>query len=134
MRTNGLSAWTEDFHEVPWSEIARFYRGLSERHPNMQHLTDIVDSVMRSGRDRDMAATMSMHDLIVTARPVSEAPIEEVVVRAPGSLVEAADGTVIVECLSDVNPGQIVGPVGEAVPLFWHCVATVFSIMPPSKG
>ncbi|MFE5478567.1 hypothetical protein ACFQ9R_22885 [Nocardia sp. NPDC056541] len=117
---------------MPWSEIARFYRRLSERHPNMQHLTDIVDSVVRSGRDQDMAATMSMHDLVVTVRPVSEASIEEVVVRAPGSLIEAVDGTVIIECLSDVHPGQIVGPVGEAVPSFWHCVATVFSIIPPS--
>jgi hypothetical protein len=116
---------------VPWSEIARFYRGLSDRYPHMQHLTDIVDSVVRSGRDQDMAATMSMHDLIVTTRPVAEAPIEEVVVRAPGSLVPAIDGTVIVECFSDVHPGQIAGPVDEAVPLFWQCVATVFGIEPP---
>ncbi|MFD4443399.1 hypothetical protein ACFWPK_26850 [Nocardia sp. NPDC058519] len=132
MRTNRLSGWTEDFHEMPWSEVARWYQGLSDRHPPMQHLTDIVDSVVRSGRDQDLAATMSMHDLIVTTRPVSEGPIEEVVVRAPGSLVPVADGTVVIECLSDFHPGQIVGSVDEAVPLFWQCVATVFGIVPPS--
>ncbi|MFD3428410.1 hypothetical protein [Nocardia fluminea] len=130
---NRLGGWTGDFHDVPWIEVARFYRRMSDRHPHFQHLTDIVDSVVRSGHDQDLAATMSMHDLIVTTRPVSEAPVEEVVVRAPGSLVSVADGTVVVECFSNVHPGQIIGPVGEAVPLFWQSVATVFGIMPPSS-
>ncbi|MFC6014099.1 hypothetical protein [Nocardia lasii] len=100
----------------------------------MQHLTDIVESVVRSGRDQDMAATRSMHDPIVTTRPVSEASIEEVVVRAPGSLVPVDDGTVVAERFSDVHPGQIVGSIDEAVPLFWQCVATVFGIMSPSRA
>ncbi|MFE9788923.1 hypothetical protein ACFYO7_26445 [Nocardia salmonicida] len=134
MRIMRLSAWTEDFHAVPWRELARFYRGLSDRHPHFQHMTDIVESVVRSGRDQDLAATMSMHDLVVTTRPLSEAPIEEVVVRAPGSLVPVADGTVIVECFSDVYPGRTVGPVDEAIPLFWQCVATVLSITPSPTG
>ncbi|UGT60538.1 hypothetical protein [Nocardia asteroides] len=129
---NRFSAWSEDFHDVPWIEVARLYRRLSERHPQSQHLTDIVDSVVRSGRDQDLAASMSMHDLIVTTRPVPEAPIEEVVVRAPGSVIPVANGTVVVERFSDVHPGQITGPVDEAVPLFWQSVATVFGIMPPS--
>ncbi|MFC8044474.1 hypothetical protein [Nocardia sp. NPDC057353] len=88
--------------------------------------------MLRSGRDQDLAVTMSMHDLIVTARPVSEAPIEEVVVRAPGSLVPVADGTVVIERFSDVHPGQVIGPVDAAVPLFWQSVATVFGITRPS--
>lgn len=55
-----------------------------------------------------------------------------VVVRAPGSVVSVADGTVVVECFSDVHPGQIIGLVDEAVSLFWQSVATVFGILPPS--
>ncbi|MGW6725423.1 hypothetical protein ACWF9G_05895 [Nocardia sp. NPDC055029] len=133
MRTNRLGAWAGDFHDVPWGEVSRSFRAMFDRHAEFQHLTDIVDSVIRSGRDQDLAATMSMHDLVVTTRPVSNAPIEEIVVRAPGSLATVAEGTVVVECFSDTHPGRIVAPVEEAVPVFWQCIASVFGITPSSE-
>ena len=133
MRTDRLSAWTGDFHEVPWDEVSRFYGSSSDRYPEIQHLIDIVNSVLRSGRAQDLAATMSMYDLVVTTRPVSDARIEEVVVRAPGSLVPVADGTVVIECFSDTHPSSTVAPVAAAVPLFWRCIATVFDITPSSE-
>ncbi|WP_280298032.1 hypothetical protein [Nocardia neocaledoniensis] len=98
--------------------------------PRCRHLTAIVDSVMRSGRAEELAATMAMLDIIVTTHPVAETAIEEVVIRAPGSLVPVADGTVVIECLSATYPNQHTAPVEEAVPLFWQAVETMFGIAP----
>ncbi|MGY0501809.1 hypothetical protein ACWZHB_25265 [Nocardia sp. FBN12] len=89
---------------MPWTEIARRCRAMSDRHPEFRYLTDIVDSVMESGFDQHLAVQTTMHDLVVTVRPISPGRIEEVVVRAPGSLVPAADGTLVIECFSDTRP------------------------------
>lgn len=72
-----------------------------------------------------------MHDLVVTSRPISTPPIEEVVVRAPGSLVPVADGTVVIDCLSDLgNAKRVTAPVDEAVTLFWQYIAASFGVTP----
>ncbi|MBF6182468.1 hypothetical protein [Nocardia otitidiscaviarum] len=126
-----LSAWTGEFHDRPWVEVAERCRVMSDRYPEFQHMTDIVDSILRSGCDQQLAGQTSMHDLIVTTRPISEPPIEEVVVRAPSSLVPVADGTVVIDCLSDRgHANRIAAPVDEAVSLFWRCIATSFDVRP----
>ncbi|MGV9834726.1 hypothetical protein ACWDUL_11090 [Nocardia niigatensis] len=129
--TISLRAWTGDFHDVPWTEVADRLRTMSRRSPNFQYLTDIVDSVLLSGCDHKLAAQTTMHDLIVTMRPIPKAPIEEVVVRAPSSLVPVPEGTVVIDCLSDSgNADRVVAPVGEAVTLFWRLIAVSFGVTP----
>ncbi|MEV6073226.1 hypothetical protein AB0L82_42345 [Nocardia sp. NPDC052001] len=126
-----LRAWTGDFHDVSWAEVAEVYRVMSDRYPEFRHMTDIVDSVLRSGCDLQLAGQTSMHDLVVTSRPISTPPIEEVVVRAPGSLVPVADGTVVIDGLSDLgNAKRVTAPVDEAVTLFWQYIAASFGVTP----
>ncbi|MGW4121260.1 hypothetical protein [Nocardia sp. NPDC004711] len=127
--TLNLRAWTGEFHDVPWAEVAGRYRVMSERYPDFQHMTDVVDSVLLSGCDQQLAGQTSMHDLIVTTRPISKPPIEEVVVRAPGGVVPLGSGLVVVECLSDTgHANRLVAPVGEAVPLFWRFIEDCFDV------
>ncbi|CAM4479167.1 hypothetical protein NONI108955_33145 [Nocardia ninae] len=129
--TINLRAWTGEFHDVSWTEVARFFRAISDSYPDFQHLTDIVDSIRGSGCDHQLAGQMSMHDLIVTTRPIPEPPIEEVVVRAPGSLVPVPEGAVVIDCLSDASrANRIVAPVSEAVPLFWRFATASFGVTP----
>ncbi|GEM33477.1 hypothetical protein NN3_44840 [Nocardia neocaledoniensis NBRC 108232] len=125
-----MSPWTGEFPVLPWSEVARWIQEMTGGDSRARHLTAIVDSVMRSGRAEELAATMAMLDIIVTTHPVAKTAIEEVVVRAPGSLVPVADGTVVIECLSATHPNQYTAPVDDAVPLFWQAVETVFGIAP----
>ncbi|MFB7720156.1 hypothetical protein [Nocardia sp. NPDC056100] len=129
--TTNLRAWTGEFHDVSWAEVADVYRVMSDRYTEFQHMTDIVDSVLRSGCDLRLAGQTSMHDLVVTTRPISEPPIEEVVVRAPGSLVFVAEGTVVIDCLSDLgNAKRVTAPVDEAVSLFWQNITECFGLAP----
>ncbi|MBY8864023.1 hypothetical protein K7711_46700 [Nocardia sp. CA2R105] len=129
--TINLRAWTGEFHDVSWAEVAGRYRQMSDRYPAFQHLTDIVDSVLRSGCDQQLAGQTSMHDLIVTTRPISKPPIEEVVVRAPSSLVPVADDTVVIDCLSDRgHADRITASVDEAVSLFWRFITASFDVTP----
>ncbi|WP_280347625.1 hypothetical protein [Nocardia neocaledoniensis] len=123
-------AWRSDFHVLPWDEVAATCRRMSDRYPEFRHVTDVVDSVLRSGCDHLLVGSVSMHDVLVAARPVVIGAIEEVVVRAPSSLVPVADGTVVIDCLSDVHPDRLVAPVHEAVPLFWRCVGNVLGVTP----
>ncbi|MEV0331450.1 hypothetical protein [Nocardia sp. NPDC050717] len=129
-----LRAWRSDFPVMPWEQVAGACRRMSDRYPEFQHMTDIVDSVLRSGCDHLLVGSLSMHDVLVAARPVARGPIEEVVVRAPSSLVPVAEGTVVIDCLSDVRPDRLVAPVREAVPLFWRCVDRIFSISSSSRS
>ncbi len=116
--TSSAHGWTGTFHDVPWTEIARRCRVMSDRHPEFQHLTDIADSVLACDADKHLAGLTSMHDLVVTTRPIPEPPIEEVIVRAPGSLVPVQEGTVLIECLPNTSPDdQVVRPPAKP----FHC-------------
>ncbi|MFF2555053.1 hypothetical protein ACFVUS_28895 [Nocardia sp. NPDC058058] len=129
--TANLRAWAGEFHDVPWTEVEQQLRVMSLRHSDFQYLSDIVDSILLSGHDHRLAGQTSMHDLVVTTRPILKPPYEEVVVRAPGSLEPPPAGSVMIDCLSDTgHSDRIIAPVGEAVPLFWRCVAAVFDISP----
>ena len=129
--TINLRAWSGEFHDVSWAEVAGRCRVMSDRYPQFQHMTDIADSVLRSGCEKQLAGQTSMHDLVVTTRPISKPPIGEVVVRAPSSLAPVVEGTVVIDCLSDRgHANRITAPVDEAVSLFWRFITASFGVTP----
>jgi hypothetical protein len=126
------------FRQDPWVDIAEFLGGIAERNPPFQHMADIANSVIDSQSTELLAAFTSMHDLMVVATPIPEAPVDLVAVRAPGSLHPASrDGLVLIEHLTVTgNNDRIERPVAEAVPLFWRFMIEkygVHPVVPPVK-
>jgi hypothetical protein len=126
MTTHG---WLHPFEPYPWTEIAGFLGGMADRHPEFRHMSDIVRSVLASGRTGALAAQTSMHDLIVVPTPIPAPPYGVVAVRAPGSLREPPTGQVRIEHLSATGDDEVIErPVAEAVPLFWHFMTVKFGV------
>jgi hypothetical protein len=95
------------------------------------YLLDIIDSVTSLGADRFLAADASMHDLIVTLKPVNDPPVDVIAVRAPNSFRKHPAGTVLIEFVSTLGKHtSSERPANEAVALFWRYVETAFGIRP----
>ena len=62
------------FRPKDWSDIRRDLGQMTKANPGSNYLIDIIDSVIASGLADSLAATTSMHDLIVAARPVMDPP------------------------------------------------------------
>ena len=123
--------WPYEFRAKPWTEIHGFLGGMATEHPQFQHMADVVQSVIDSGKSDALAGTTSMHDLVVVPTPLPEPPFGVVIVRSPSSLVRPAVGTVLVEHQSGVGrDDKIERPVNEAVPLFWRFMIEKFGISP----
>lgn len=120
--------WPHRFVETPWTEVQDILnRVIWNERPT--YLFDIADSVIESGAPEVLAATTSMHDLVVAPRPPGEPPLDVVIVRAPGSLNEPPAGMVRIEHLAVSGHNTSVDrPMAEAVPLFWRFVETEFGI------
>jgi hypothetical protein len=89
--------WLHTFSSRPWEEVASFMGGLAERDESFAYMAAVVRSVLDSGAAQSLAGTTSMHDLVVTSRPVTEPPLDVVIVRAPGSLHTPSPGHVLIE-------------------------------------
>jgi hypothetical protein len=95
------------------------------------HLFEAIDCLVATGAGDLLVVTTSMHDLVVAVKPVDDPPHDVVVVRAPGSLLAAKQGSIRIEHL--VVPGHdtaIDRPVEEAVRLLRRLVDTEFGIRP----
>ncbi len=92
-------------------------------------MVEVVDSVMISGVSDRLAATTSMHDLLVVLAPVGEPPLSIIFVRAPGSLARPQSGEVIIEHrATDGAIEKLARPVDETVRLFWRFVGEKFGL------
>jgi hypothetical protein len=130
MRMNS-QAWSYRFEEVAWGEIASRFRRLAAEHPEFRHMADIVDSVVACGGEQRLAGLVSMHDLVVTARPVPEAPPTEVViVRSPSSGYVGAGGVYIEHRSTTGHDDGIFRTSDEAVSLFWRFMIEKFGVEP----
>lgn len=109
-----------------WEDTAAFYEELVDQHhlDFVQPALAIVRSVIAEGAADQLAAHTSMHDLVVTAVPVSEKP--------DWIRVAPAAETVVIRHASDLTgPGdEIERPTSEALPLFWRFVIEKFGIHP----
>ncbi len=124
-------AWPHRFDVVPWGVIVARFGELAAKHPECRPVAEISASVLACGGERGLAGLTSMHDLVVTARPVPDhRPIEVVVVRSPSSGHVGAGGVVIEHRSVTGHDEQIFRPAGEAVPLFWRFMIEKFGVAP----
>jgi hypothetical protein len=134
MRTNSR-AWSDRFDALPWRDIADRFDAMAAEHPEFRPLADIAGSVLACGGEQHLAALTSMHDLVVTARPVPEyRPIEVVVVRSPSSGFVGATGVFIEHRSVTGHDDQLFRDAAEAVPLFWRFVIEKFGVRPESRS
>jgi hypothetical protein len=123
-----------DFRPTEWAEIRRFLGDMASAHPEFGYLVAVVDSVIDGDRTSALAATTSMHDLIVTPTPLTDSPWDVIVVRAPGSLHPPVPGNVRIEHLTSAGRDErIERPASEAIPLFWRFVIEKFGLIPPER-
>jgi hypothetical protein len=128
VRTHG---WPLTFRPRSWEDIASFFDGIAERDPSFAYMVAVARSVLDSGAAQSLAGTTSMHDLVVTSTPVSEPPLDVVIVRAPGSLHLPTPGHVLIEQQSLTgHDDRIERPATEAVPLFWRFMIEKFGVQP----
>ena len=78
VRTHG---WTYPFPDRSWEDIASFLDGMAARDESFTYLSAIGHSVLDSQAVGLLAGCTSMHDLVVTATPVPEPPLDVVIVR-----------------------------------------------------
>jgi hypothetical protein len=120
------------FEARPWPEVRERMESMSRIHPEFQHMTDIVDSVIAAGLTDRLAATTSMHDLLVARMPIADPPYDLIHVAAPGSRRPPKSGEVIIEHrAASADNDRIARPVSEAVRLFWRFVIEKYGIRPP---
>ena len=125
------SAWPFPFQEVAWDQIAAKFTAMAAKHPQFQHMADIVDSVLACHEQTRLAALTSMHDLVVTSRPIpAEPPIEVVIVRSPSSGLVGDEAVSIEHCSITGHDDKITRPSSEAVPLFWRFMIEKFGVDP----
>jgi hypothetical protein len=135
MRMNSR-AWQDPFREVPWGMIASRFHDLAKKMPDLQYMADIVDSVRACGGEERLAGLTSMHDLVVTSRPVPDFhPVGVVIVRSPSSGYVGAGGVFIEHHSVTGHDDQIFRTSDEAVSLFWRFMIEKFGVEPtvPSK-
>ncbi|HMU78618.1 MAG TPA: hypothetical protein P5193_01205 [Microthrixaceae bacterium] len=123
-------AWRHQFKSQPWSELRERYEDLASGEPAFGYMVEIVKSVEASLSRELLAAMTSMHDLLVTDRPIADPPLEVLRVSAPvGSLNPADNGDVVIEHLSHSGRNdRVERSAAEAVPLFWRFVVEKFGI------
>lgn len=128
VRTMG---WPYPFRQRPWEELDREFDSWSSTHPEFQHMSAIVTSVREAGAEDVLAASTSMHDLLVRPTPLTDPPYDVVAVRAPNSMFKVTPGTVLIEHLSVTGRNdRIVRPAADAVPLFWRFMIEKFGVDP----
>jgi hypothetical protein len=100
--------------------------------PEFGYLAEILANIVSSGRADDLAVTTSMHDLVITPRPVPEPPLDVVIVRAPNSLRNGPrPGHVVIEEMSLTGHRDLIErPAAEAVPLFWRFMIEKYGVHP----
>ncbi len=129
MRTR---AWAYEFRPTSWSDLRARYTELSEIDQRFRYLLDVVDSVEDAGLGDSMAASTSMHDLVVADLPLTDVPLEVIVVRAPSSPDPPKPGQVLIEHLSHTGRNdRIERPAADAVPLFWRFVQEKWGLTAP---
>ena len=121
--------WRHRFLERPWVDVRDFEAGVFAGQERGQYLLAIIDSVLSSTAADVLAVTTSMHDLVVVARPLPDPPMDVIIVRAPGSVQEPANGFARIDYVSvSGRDTRIDRPEAEAVRLFWRFVEEEFGI------
>ena len=114
------------------TRFVSFSADLRKESPEFGSLAEILASIVSSRRADDLAVTTSMHDPVITPRPVPEPPLDVVIVRAPNSLRNGPrPGHVVIEEMPLTGHGDLIErPAAEAVPLFWRFMIEKYGVHP----
>lgn len=130
-----IGGWSSPIPPGRWEERLDDYKGAVARGAPLQHMVDIVRSIIMSGRAAELGATTSHFDLVVAAQPADAPPFDVIVVRTSAGLRPPKDGYVRIEHQSVTGrDDRIERPVSEAVGLFWRFVIEKFGIEPAIHG
>ena len=128
MRTLGFP---HQFKALPWADVRDNIGPVAAEHPECGYLIDIIDSVLESGRENELAVTTSHNSLLITPAPPAPPPIELLRVNAPDERRNAQPGHVRIEHLSVTGRNDdIERPTSEAVALFWRFAIEKFGVHP----
>lgn len=121
--------WRHDFIEQEWANVRLRLEQVNWLDDEADYLFDIIDSVLSSDADDTLAVTTSMHDLVITTKPVGSPPHDVVVVCAPRSPRSHPPGSIRIDhvAVSGRNT-EIVRPTAEALSLFWRFLDVEFGI------
>jgi hypothetical protein len=118
------------FTAIAWTDIAARFNHVARGRPEFQYMADITASVLDWQAADRLAGLTSMDDLVVTALPIPQSPIDTVVVRSPSSGYVGAEA-VLIEHRSQAGDDEwVVRPSGQAVALFWRFMTEKFGVRP----
>ncbi len=125
--------WQTSIPPGLWDERLREYEEAVDRGLPLEHVVDIVRSVIESGRAAELGSTVSHFDLIVAAAPGDSPPFDVVAVRTFG-VRPPRTGWVRIDHVSLTgHDDSIERPIDESVRLFWRFVIEKFGIEPVRK-
>ena len=125
--------WIHPFPDRSWDEIAEHYAEVAAANPAIAHLAGIVASIQDSPAAGLLAGHTSMFDLVVATRPLTDPPLDVIIVRAPGSPYGPKAGRVlIVHQTRTGHDDAIERPVDDALRLFWRFSIEKFGVRPTS--
>ncbi|MGW4460663.1 hypothetical protein [Micromonospora sp. NPDC004704] len=103
-------------------------RAVLDSSTTYEPVLDIVDSVIAFEAENLLAGATSMTDIIVTAVPVTPAPVDVIVVRS------AYNWVTIKHLAHTGRNDRIARPAQDGVALFWRFVIEKFGIHPTATG
>jgi hypothetical protein len=118
------------FTAIAWTDIAARFNHVARGHPEFQYMADITASVLAWQAADRLAGLTSMDDLVVTALPIPQSPIDMVVVRSPSSGCVRAEAVLIEHRSRAGHDEWIVRPSRDAVALFWRFMTEKFGVRP----
>lgn len=126
--------WQTPIPSGRWEERLEEYESAVASGVPLQHMVDIVRSVIESGRAAELGSAMSHFDLIVASQPADAPPVDVIAVRTLAGLKPPKNGCVRIEHQSLTgHDDSIERPVSEAVRLFWRFVIEKFGIEPDPR-
>jgi hypothetical protein len=124
-----IGGWEWPFLKQPWADLATEYRELVEQIPQLAPMLAVIESVIENQMADRLSATTSLRDLVVTASPASEPPIDIIIVRSFISMYPPAPGEVSIDHIATSGRSEhIARPVDEVLPLFWRFVLEKYGL------
>ncbi|WP_147305967.1 hypothetical protein [Subtercola boreus] len=127
MQTHGLRY---EVTERPWDELLGEFHELAIKSPRFTPIAEILRSVISSGLASSLAASTSMHDLVVVTSPPPAVPFDAIRVSVNSDVTAGHGGDfVTIRHLSVTGlDDEVSRPATEAVALFWRFVIEKFGL------
>jgi hypothetical protein len=131
MQSHGLRSRVT---ERPWDELVEEFQDLADKSPRYVPIVEILLSVISSGLASSLAATTSMHDLIIVTSPPPTVPFDAIRVSVDSTANDGnpSNSVTIRHQTVSGHDDQLSRSGSEAVSLFWRFVIEKFGLDPKS--